>query len=156
MSRAVVVVPCYNEAKRLNLRAIQEFGRRAEGIELLFVNDGSRDETLELLEQLHASHPRRFGFLHLARNGGKAEAVRQGMLLALGSEPDAGTIWKYFAYWGGTLVLDLVMVGCGQPHEHHAAWATSISGAQCCRSSPPEIGERGRTTGISFNSEKLA
>lgn len=101
MSRAVVVVPCYNEAKRLNLRAIQDFGRRAEGIELLFVNDGSRDETLELLEQLHASHPRRFGFLHLARNGGKAEAVRQGMLLALGSEPD------YVGFWDADLATPL-------------------------------------------------
>ena len=83
MARAIVVVPCYNEAKRLNMRAIQDFGRRAESVELLFVNDGSRDETLELLEHLHHCNPRRFSFLHLAKNGGKAEAVRQGVLAGI-------------------------------------------------------------------------
>ena len=80
MTRAIVVVPCYNEAKRLNMHAVQEFGRRAGSAELLFVNDGSRDETLELIEHLHHNNPRRFSFLHLAKNGGKAEAVRQGLL----------------------------------------------------------------------------
>ena len=81
----VVVVPCYNEAKRLNMRAIQDFGRRAESIELLFVNDGSRDETLELVEHLHSCNPHRFSFVHLAKNVGKAEAVRQGVLTAIRS-----------------------------------------------------------------------
>ena len=93
MTRAIVVVPCYNEAKRLNMRAIQDFGRRSETVDLLFVNDGSRDETLELLEHLHQTNPRRFSFLHLAKNGGKAEAVRQGFLMALDSGADAIGFW---------------------------------------------------------------
>ena len=88
MSRAIVVVPCYNEARRLNLRLIQEYGRRADSAELLFVNDGSRDETPQLIEQLHRGQSARFHYLHLAQNSGKAEAVRQGLLrvLALGAE----------------------------------------------------------------------
>jgi len=93
MPRAIVVVPCYNEAQRLNLCAIQEFGRHSDTAELLFVNDGSRDETLELLEYLHTSNPRRFSFLHLANNSGKAEAVRQGILLALRAQPDFVGFW---------------------------------------------------------------
>lgn len=101
MTRAVVVVPCYNEARRLDLAAIEAFGRRAHDVELLFVNDGSRDETLELLEGLHRSHPRAFSFLHLAKNGGKAEAVRQGVLLALRSEPD------YVGFWDADLATPL-------------------------------------------------
>lgn len=101
MPRAIVVVPCFNEAERLNLRAIQDFGRRGEGAELLFVNDGSRDETLELLEHLHAANPRRFSFLHLARNGGKAEAVRQGVLLAIRSGTD------YVGFWDADLATPL-------------------------------------------------
>jgi glycosyltransferase involved in cell wall biosynthesis len=101
MSRAIVVVPCYNEAKRLNLRAIQEYGRRADAAELLFVNDGSRDETLELLEHLNRSNPRRFSFLHLAKNGGKAEAVRQGVLMAIGAGAD------YVGFWDADLATPL-------------------------------------------------
>jgi dolichyl-phosphate beta-glucosyltransferase len=104
MSRAIVVVPCYNEAKRLNLRAIQDFGRRAENVELLFVNDGSRDETLELLEHLHGNNPRSFSFLHLAKNGGKAEAVRQGFLRALRSDAD------YIGFWDADLATPLAQI----------------------------------------------
>ena len=101
MPRVIVVVPCYNEANRLNLRAIQDFGRRPDAADLLFVNDGSRDETLELLEHLHTVNPRRFSFLHLARNGGKAEAVRQGILLALRSGAD------YVGFWDADLATPL-------------------------------------------------
>jgi dolichyl-phosphate beta-glucosyltransferase len=101
MTRAIVVVPCYNEAKRLNMHAVQEFGRRAGSAELLFVNDGSRDETLELIEHLHHNNPRRFSFLHLAKNGGKAEAVRQGLLVALRSGA------AYVGYWDADLATPL-------------------------------------------------
>lgn len=101
MSRAIVVVPCFNEAKRLNLRSIEAFGRRPVAAELLFVNDGSRDETLELLEKLQESNPRRFSFLHLAKNGGKAEAVRQGIRLAMRSGAD------YVGFWDADLATPL-------------------------------------------------
>lgn len=101
MSRTVVIVPCFNEARRLNMRAIQEYGRRGDGAELLFVDDGSRDETLELLAHLHGNHPHRFSFLHLAQNVGKAEAVRQGMLHALRSTPD------YVGFWDADLATPL-------------------------------------------------
>jgi glycosyltransferase involved in cell wall biosynthesis len=101
MSRAVVVVPCYNEARRLNMRLIQDFGRRSESVELLFVNDGSRDETLELLAHLHQTNPRSFKVLHLAVNGGKAEAVRQGVLTALATGAD------YIGFWDADLATPL-------------------------------------------------
>jgi len=101
MSRAVVVVPCYNEAKRLNLWQIQDFGRRTSSVELLFVNDGSRDETPELLAHLHHCNPRCFNHLHLAANGGKAEAVRQGFLAALDSGAD------YIGFWDADLATPL-------------------------------------------------
>ncbi len=101
MPRAIVVVPCYNEARRLNMRAIQEFGRRSGAAELLFVNDGSRDETLELLEHLNHANPRSFSFLHLGQNRGKAEAVRLGMLLAVRSGAD------YVGFWDADLATPL-------------------------------------------------
>jgi len=105
MSRAVIVVPCYNEAERLDLRRFLEFGRRDEAVNFLFVNDGSRDRTLELIELMHQSNPARFSFLHLAHNSGKAEAVRQGIRLALESRPE------YVGFWDADLATPLEDIG---------------------------------------------
>jgi glycosyltransferase involved in cell wall biosynthesis len=81
--RATVVVPCYNEARRIDPDA---FGALVDGdadLDLLFVDDGSRDETAKILESLRARLPSRIGILPLERNRGKAEAVRRGLLRAL-------------------------------------------------------------------------
>ena len=101
MSHSIVVVPCYNEAQRLDLRRFEQFVARTQGVDLLLVNDGSRDNTLELLEGLHARNPRRFSFLHLKQNSGKAEAVRQGCLLALELRP------AQLGYWDADLATPL-------------------------------------------------
>ena len=101
MSHSVMVVPCFNEAQRLDVRRFERFAARSQGIDFLLVNDGSRDATLELLEGLHSRNPRRFSFLHLKDNSGKAEAVRQGCLLALEAQPD------YVGYWDADLATPL-------------------------------------------------
>lgn len=77
----VIVVPCYNEEKRLpvaHFEAFLEDGVASSGV-VLFVNDGSTDGTLGLLRELCARHPGRALTLNLPRNAGKAEAVRQGL-----------------------------------------------------------------------------
>ncbi len=81
----IVVVPCYNEARRLRTNAFAAFltSPRSEGIQLLFVNDGSRDATLAVLHALRSRFPDRIRVLDKQPNGGKAEAVRHGMLHAL-------------------------------------------------------------------------
>src|SRR5215510_14801881 len=53
----IIVVPCYNEARRLDTRAFTEFRPIGRRVEFLFVNDGSRDETLSLLERLRSDSP---------------------------------------------------------------------------------------------------
>lgn len=88
MSRLLVVVPCYNEEKRLDVEVFRAFDA-----EFLFVNDGSKDGTLRLLESMRDSDPGRFSVLNLERNSGKAEAVRQGMLAALDRKPDITGFW---------------------------------------------------------------
>ena len=87
MSYCTVVVPCYNEALRLRVDAFEQFLRdpRNTMISLLFVNDGSRDETLSILENLQAKFPARVFVLDQQPNRGKAEAVRNGMLHAIAS-----------------------------------------------------------------------
>jgi dolichyl-phosphate beta-glucosyltransferase len=83
MISTTIVIPCYNEAERLNLQAFRDFAARHRDIRFLFCNDGSRDATPAMLDGLHAESPDRFGVHHLERNSGKAEAVRQGMLKAI-------------------------------------------------------------------------
>lgn len=99
--RAVIVVPCYNEAARLNLQAFSTFLRDVRGVRLVFVNDGSRDATLDVLRSLHAAHPDRIEVLSLSRNAGKAEAVRRG----LGYAAAAGT--EFVGYWDADLATPL-------------------------------------------------
>lgn len=80
---ACVVVPCYNEAARFQTGAFLDFSRRFPAIQFVFVNDGSGDTTLDVLNALHARLPDSTHVLNCLKNGGKAEAVRQGIVLAL-------------------------------------------------------------------------
>jgi len=80
--RTVVVVPCYNEAARLDAAAFVAAVHRYPDFEFLFVDDGSTDGTDRVLTELAAREPSRLHWFKLARNSGKAEAVRQGLLRA--------------------------------------------------------------------------
>lgn len=81
MPRTTIVVPCYNEAARLRPAGFQPLYDRA-ATTVLFVNDGSTDATADRLAEVAAAEPRA-RVLSLPANGGKAEAVRQGLLAAL-------------------------------------------------------------------------
>lgn len=93
MDRCIIVVPCYNEAARLDTGAFRQFVTRGHSQRFLLVNDGSTDDTAAVLETLRRWRPDRFDVYHLLRNTGKAEAVRRGMLRALGSGADAVGFW---------------------------------------------------------------
>jgi len=47
-----VVIPCYNESERLRIETFQKYVDSNLGYHLLFVNDGSKDNTLEVLEEM--------------------------------------------------------------------------------------------------------
>ncbi|MCA9122901.1 MAG: glycosyltransferase [Planctomycetaceae bacterium] len=89
----LIVVPCYNEAARLPVAEFSTFAERQPDIRFVFVNDGSSDKTSELLRELVASNPKKFEFVDLPRNGGKAEAIRQGVLHSLQHAPSAIGFW---------------------------------------------------------------
>ncbi len=94
--RCTIVVPCYNEANRLRLDAFGAFlsSPLSRDIELLFVNDGSRDATLSVLQALRSQFPEKVRVLDKQPNAGKAEAVRHGMLHAIYSgEADITGFW---------------------------------------------------------------
>lgn len=99
--RTTVVVPCYNEATRLDTRAFQAFVQKHADVRFLFVDDGSSDDTLGVLETLRGTRPEQLDVLVLPHNRGKAEAVRAGVLRALeqGSE--------LVGYWDADLATPL-------------------------------------------------
>src|SRR5512139_1770941 len=78
-----LVVRRYNEAARLDVAAFRDY-QTTRRLVFCFVNDGSSDRTLEVLQRLVREMAGRAVVLDLQRNSGKAEAVRQGMLAALG------------------------------------------------------------------------
>jgi glycosyltransferase involved in cell wall biosynthesis len=98
----VLVVPCYNEAERLDTEQFVAWSKEHPRVSFVFVDDGSEDNTREVLEQLVARRPKRFHAHALTENQGKAEAVRQGVLHAL-DVCDA----EYFGYWDADLATPL-------------------------------------------------
>ena len=60
MEKICVIIPCYNEAQRLELEVFREFVGREERFDFCFVNDGSQDNTSEVLRRAVELEP---GFL---------------------------------------------------------------------------------------------
>ena len=87
MRRTIVVIPCYDEAARLDVAALLEATRTWPMLSFVLVDDGSSDGTAELLQSLRSRAPEAFEVVSLAENQGKAEAVRQGMLVAFARAP---------------------------------------------------------------------
>lgn len=81
MKTVSVLVPCYNE--ELTLKLLYEELTATVSIlqnyewEFLFVDDGSKDKTLEILQGLHATDTR-VNYLSLSRNFGKENALLAG------------------------------------------------------------------------------
>jgi glycosyltransferase involved in cell wall biosynthesis len=78
-----LVVPCYNEADRLDPSAFLQFLTTHPRVQLVLVDDGSEDATGEILERLRAAAPAAVTTLRHSPRRGKAEAVRAGILAGL-------------------------------------------------------------------------
>jgi len=99
--QTTIVIPCYNEAERLASETFRRFAADHPAVRFLFVNDGSRDQTLQLLNALHEADAEHFSVLDLPQNRGKAEAVRNGMLRALSDGS------RYAGFWDADLATPL-------------------------------------------------
>ncbi len=86
--KTIIIVPCYNEEDRLDTEAFISFSDTVPQIHFLFANDGSKDGTARVIDSLASRSPEHFSALHLLKNSGKAEAVRQGFLKAFGQNPE--------------------------------------------------------------------
>lgn len=81
-----VVIPAFNEAKRLpkTLKAIDRYGRKRPGGEVIVVDDGSKDQTAQNIEIFQRTSSLPVKFLKHPVNLGKGAAVRSGVAAAQG------------------------------------------------------------------------
>ncbi len=87
MKKITILVPCYNEEKSLpllypELKSLMD-SQSAYAWEVLFVNDGSRDNTLAVIKALHVADAR-IQYVNLSRNFGKENAMLAGFDYATG------------------------------------------------------------------------
>lgn len=90
MSKISIIVPCYNEEEALpyfftEIRKAADSMSAARGLdfEFVFVNDGSKDRTLELLREF-AAEDDRTRYISFSRNFGKEAAMYAGFRHAIG------------------------------------------------------------------------
>ncbi|SRR5579884_1291081 len=104
-ARVCLIVPCYNEERRLDRESFRQFIASHDGVMLVFVDDGSRDHTRQVLEQLCDGTQNRIAIVAHERNRGKAESVRAGVEYALRSlNPEI------IGYWDADLATPLTAV----------------------------------------------
>lgn len=90
MDTLYVVVPCYNEEEVLpetskqllsKITELMHSGKISEKSRIVFVNDGSKDRTWEIIEDLHNENPI-FQGISLTRNKGHQNALLAGLMTA--------------------------------------------------------------------------
>ena len=75
-NKVVIIVPCFNEAKRLNRNYFETLSNINNTL-WIFVDDGSTDNTVQILQEL--SKKPNIDFLHIGQNVGKSRALAYGM-----------------------------------------------------------------------------
>ena len=92
MDRLAIVVPCYNEEEVLKLASqelrsvldrLVQSGKIASDSFILFVNDGSKDKTWDLIEEEHKTYPVQVSGVKLAGNVGHQFALTAGLITAM-------------------------------------------------------------------------
>ncbi|WP_268606123.1 glycosyltransferase, partial [Escherichia coli] len=76
-----VLIPCFNEGLNARETISAAMAQRYDNIEVIAINDGSSDDTAEVLDQLTLEFPR-LRVIHLAQNQGKAIALQAGAAAA--------------------------------------------------------------------------
>ncbi len=90
MNRLFCVIPCYNEQEvlpetserlRQKMESLIVKGKISEDSRVVFVNDGSRDSTWEIIQKLHEENPL-FQGINLSKNMGHQNALLAGLMTA--------------------------------------------------------------------------
>lgn len=93
MHRVAVVIPCFDEERRLDVEAFRHADIAGHELELVFVDDGSTDGTRDVLERIRRERSAPVRIIEQHPNQGKGEAVRRGVVDALERFPEAVGFW---------------------------------------------------------------
>lgn len=74
-----IIIPCYNEQNGICIEEYSLFLNTNPDVLICFVNDGSSDNTQNVIDSLKEKHQNQIHIISLAKNSGKAEAVRTGI-----------------------------------------------------------------------------
>jgi dolichyl-phosphate beta-glucosyltransferase len=82
-----IIVPAYNEEKRITpfLKDLMEFSKNLKDYEIIFVSDGSTDNTVEVIKK-HVTPNKNVRIIGYPKNTGKGYAVKQGIKTATGNK----------------------------------------------------------------------
>ena len=106
MNASCIIIPCYNEEKRLPMQEFIDYFAENTDVDFCFVNDGSSDSTGSMLEALCRRRPSGLMYFNLPHNSGKAEAVRKGALYCL-----AMNKYSRIGFWDADLATPLSEIG---------------------------------------------
>ncbi len=84
--RFTLIIPFFNEEKRINIDSFDRFCKKHNDVLLLLVNDGSTDATHAFLDELKNKYPESVETIKLEKNIGKGNAIRAGMEKAITSQ----------------------------------------------------------------------
>jgi dolichyl-phosphate beta-glucosyltransferase len=100
--KILLIVPCYNESTRLNFTSFEN--DLDENVDILFADDGSRDNTVEVINRFRDKITRHHVFF-AKKNGGKADVIRLAYLHAR----DSGFLenYQWIGFWDADLATPL-------------------------------------------------
>lgn len=104
MQKTAIIVPCYNEGKRLRGHEFIKCASAYKDLHFIFINDGSTDDTQEKLLTICKDNPMQLHCIALEKNSGKAEAVRKGFHGAFQSD------FVNIGYWDADLATPLGVI----------------------------------------------
>jgi len=86
--KVVIIIPCYNEADRLDTNKFIDYLSQNKHLHFIFVDDGSTDNTSKIINQLISKYNSLVSLLTNETNKGKAESVRLGVIESYKMNPD--------------------------------------------------------------------
>jgi dolichyl-phosphate beta-glucosyltransferase len=125
----MLIVPCYNEADRLNVKTFLQY--TSDEIQFCFADDGSTDNTYELLQKSFAQQ-KNIRIYRAPKNFGKAGVIRAAVLDLLKSGLPYETNWVGF--WDADLATPLDEVAkFFKYREEFAPWSKAMFGSRVLR-----------------------